>query len=187
MIPAQRRQRPGGSRGVGNDHRKFEATHAFYNTARAPSLPNHDPLSLILPLLRNVRQVGNGRRADCPNGHTQAHGSLAITQGDNGNVLLHCHACHDTPGVLRALGLDLADLFHERLAPQTPDERRALRQSAIQAQWAAALGVLARESTVIVVAAEMLLKGEVLARDDVDRLQIASNRIHDVREVLNAR
>lgn len=140
--------------------------------------------SLLLARLDGVRRSGSGWRADCPNGHAKARGSLSITEGDDGRVLLACFACHDTPAILRTLGLELADLFPERIKDPSPEARRAAREAFKRHAWASALGVLGRESGVVLIAARDLLRGHTLPPDDVERLELAEDRIARAREVL---
>lgn len=140
---------------------------------------------LLLPRLHNVRGTGpNSWRADCPNGHQHARGSLAITQGDDGRVLAHCFACSDTHGILAAVGLELADLFPERIKDPSPEARRAAREAFKRNAWAAALRVLSREACVVNAAAGWLQQRKELTDDDYSRLVLASTRIDQAREVL---
>lgn len=140
----------------------------------------------LLPRLRNVRSTGpNSWRADCPNPvHEHARGSLAITDADDGRVLLVCFACHDTPAILAAVGLELADLFPERIRDPSPEGRRAAREAFKRSAWAAALRVLAREATVVLIACRWLREGKALATEDEARLITAVQRIENARAVL---
>jgi hypothetical protein len=139
----------------------------------------------LLSKLDNVRQSGKGWRADCPNGHEHARGSLSITEGDDGRVLITCFACHDTPGILAALGMSVADLFPHCITHNaTPQERKELRQRAREGQWRAALAVLAYES-LIVEAAAAQIPPEIFSPEDRARLALAFSRIHQAREVLS--
>lgn len=139
---------------------------------------------LLLSRVHNVRRSGDGWRADCPNGHSKARSSLAVTQADDGRVLLHCFACNDTPGILAATGLEVADLFPERIRDPSPEARHRARQAFKQAGWMAALGVLMREATVVLIAAGMLRQGHALSGEDDARLALAMQRIEDARAVL---
>ncbi|HKZ10392.1 MAG TPA: hypothetical protein VJL61_06770 [Rhodanobacteraceae bacterium] len=142
-------------------------------------------VDLLLVRLQRVRKTGPASwRADCPNGHEHARGSLSITEGDDGRVLLHCFACSDTPGILAAAGMEASDLFPERIKDQTPEGRRRARQAFKQSAWAAALGVLSREATVVACAAGMLRQGHALTAEDDSRLTLAMQRIDDARAVL---
>lgn len=140
--------------------------------------------SLLLARLEGVRRSGSGWRANCPNGHAKARGSLSITEADDGRVLLSCFACHDTPAILRTLGLELADLFPERIKDPSSEARRAAREAFKRNAWTSALGVLGREAGVVLIAARDLLRGRTLPPDDVARLALAEDRIARAREVL---
>lgn len=140
---------------------------------------------ILLGRLRGVRKNGpTSWRADCPNGHQRARGSLAITEADDGRILLTCFACHDTPAVLATIGLELADLYPERIKDPTPEGRRRAREAFKQSAWAAALRVLEREATVCIVAAGILRAHLALSPDDDARLTTAMERIQDARAVL---
>lgn len=141
------------------------------------------PIDRLIPLLAGVRQYGTGWRADCPTGH-RSRGTLAVGVGDDGRVLLHCHAGCDAADVLAAVGLTLADLYPDRPRDLSPMGRRAARDAMRSAHWSAALGVLSAEATVIEVAAVMIERGEPLSPDDVARVHVAAQRIHGCREVL---
>jgi hypothetical protein len=80
--------------------------------------------------------------------------------------------------------MQLADLFAERLAPATPEQRRDLRERARQAEWRAALNVLGAEAAVLAAVAAQLQVGQALAPLDADRLALAATRIDDARVVL---
>jgi len=56
------------------------------------------------------QRAGSGWRAQCP-AHDDRRGSLSISPGDNGGVVLHCHAGCDPGAVVAALGLRLSDLM----------------------------------------------------------------------------
>ena len=140
---------------------------------------------VLLARLQRVRKTGpSSWRADCPNGHQRARGSLAITESDDGRILVTCFACHDTPAVLSAVGLELGDLYPERIRDLTPEGRRRAREAFKQSAWTAALRVLEREATVCIVAAGMLRAHLTLTCDDDARLATAMDRIRDARAVL---
>lgn len=101
--------------------------------------------------------------------------------------MLHCFAGCSAADVVAAVGLTLADLFLERPRDDSSEGRRAAWTALREAGWHAALGVLAMESTVIEVAAETILRGEPMTSDDVERVHLASSRVHDARKVLHGR
>lgn len=57
----------------------------------------------ILSKLRDVKVSGNGWTARCP-AHDDHRNSLSIGNGDNGRVLLHCHAGCSYESIQAALG-----------------------------------------------------------------------------------
>lgn len=140
---------------------------------------------VLLSRLERVRKTGPASwRADCPNGHQHARGSLAVKIADDGRILLTCFACHDTTGILAAAGLEFGDLYPERIRDPSPEGRRRAREAFKVNGWRAALGVLAREATVVLVAAGMLAHDEPLTAADHDRLTMAMQRIADARALL---
>jgi len=64
----------------------------------------------ILSRLKNVRTIHNGWKASCP-AHHDRQPSLSVSIGDNGRVLLYCHAGCKVEDVVSALGLGMRDLF----------------------------------------------------------------------------
>ncbi len=64
----------------------------------------------FIALLKDVKQSGNGFMAKCP-AHDDQEGSLAISEGDDGRILLNCFAGCETKNVVAAMGLGMKDLF----------------------------------------------------------------------------
>lgn len=70
-----------------------------------------DPISSILAALPGIKQVGDGQwSARCP-AHDDRHASLSVSVGDDGRVLLHCHAGCSPMMVCQSLGLRIGQLF----------------------------------------------------------------------------
>ena len=67
------------------------------------------PMEWILSHFRGVGKSGKGWKARCP-AHDDRKASLSIGAGDDGRVLLHCHAGCDVQTVVAAAGLTMADL-----------------------------------------------------------------------------
>lgn len=77
--------------------------------AHAPGTQS-EPVARVLAKLERVRRSGVGWEARCP-AHDDQHASLSISVGDDGRVLVRCHAgCH-TALVVAALGIEMRDLF----------------------------------------------------------------------------
>ncbi|ADB17413.1 hypothetical protein Psta_2746 [Pirellula staleyi DSM 6068] len=75
------------------------------------------PIDKVLAKLENVRQSGNRWKACCP-AHNDRNPSLSIAVGDQGNVLLTCHAKCSLEEICQAMGIEKRDLWPERDRPQ---------------------------------------------------------------------
>jgi hypothetical protein len=68
------------------------------------------PLDRVLGRLDAVRKTPSGFTARCPV-HDDRRASLSVSEGDDGRVLVCCHAGCDLDAVVQAIGLVVADLF----------------------------------------------------------------------------
>jgi len=78
-------------------------------------LPAAAPIETMLQALyrstgHEASKCGNGWQSRCPS-HDDSNPSLSINAGDDGKVLLKCHAGCKSEDVVRAVGLTIADLF----------------------------------------------------------------------------
>ena len=84
----------------------------------------YSPVDLIIARLRRngnkIKKSGEGYLAQCPC-HEDKEPSLAVSEGDDGRVLLKCFAGCRTEDIVKALGLSMADLF--------PPKEKSLKQS----------------------------------------------------------
>jgi hypothetical protein len=64
----------------------------------------------FLDVLPRVKRSGDGWKARCPN-HEDRTPSLSVGEGDDGRILVQCHAGCSVEEVVHALGLELSDLF----------------------------------------------------------------------------
>lgn len=165
--------------------RKSPAVTGLRDHACSTSGNHSNPASVdvLLARLEGVQRSGKGWRARCPACGGQSR-KLAISEGTDGVLLLHCFACNDTAAILAAIGLTISDLFPRRIRDVSPEGRRAAQQAFKQTAWAAALGVVGREVKVVSIAAHDLAAGLVLNAADTDRLALAIDRIDTAREVL---
>lgn len=81
----------------------------------------------FLALLKDVKQSGNGYMAKCP-AHDDREGSLAISQGDDGRILLNCFAGCETKNVVAAMGLGMKDLFPNNKPSPIPNKGYSARR-----------------------------------------------------------
>lgn len=86
----------------------------------------------LLSRLHNVRGEGTQCTACCP-AHDDRNASLSIGKGDDGRILLHCHAGCSVDDIVSALGLKLSDLYEkptaaQDFAPVTQDKPKQQRR-----------------------------------------------------------
>lgn len=67
-------------------------------------------VELMLSRLPDATRNGQGWRARCP-AHDDHRPSLSIAEGDDGRVLINCHAGCTPEAIVEAVGLSLADLM----------------------------------------------------------------------------
>jgi hypothetical protein len=90
---------------------------------RAPTSPQHQghftelapqfadsPVQIVLDRLEGARRASGGWTARCPS-HEDRSPSLSVTEGRDGRALIHCFAGCEVEDIVRALGIELADLF----------------------------------------------------------------------------
>ncbi len=80
----------------------------------APDQGGSSPVANILDRLEGVRRSSKGWTARCP-GPNHRRGdrwpSLSVSEGAEGQVFVFCHATCTADGIVRAIGLELKDLF----------------------------------------------------------------------------
>ena len=120
----------------------------------------------ILTYLQKVRKVGEGRyNALCPV-HGDKNPSLGVTIRDDQSIVMNCLSCGaNGVAVCNALGIEIQELFppHKRFS-------KYQKQTAIGFSAEQILAALEKESLVVLIAANKILKNEPLTQDDVDYL-----------------
>lgn len=135
-------------------------------------------LNTFLSRLDRVKQTGRGRWvACCPAHDAKSRQSLAITESDDGNVLVHDFGGCSVYDVLTAVGMKVDDLF--------PDARprAAIKNARMPFSYADALRCVSFEALLAAVAAGNLAQGIPLTPEDRGRLWLAANRINHALEV----
>src|SRR5690348_5934897 len=94
-----------------------------------PSAPvSGSPTALLLSHLDGVRATGRGWTARCP-AHEDRSASLSVAEGRDGRALAKCFAGCEVHAILAAVGLELPDLFVERLRDASPASRAEAREA----------------------------------------------------------
>ncbi len=129
-------------------------------------------IDALISRLDGVRETSPGKYLSrCPS-HDDRSPSLAIRDGDDGRVLIHCFAGCETEDVLSAVGLSFSDLYPERIGQDHAYKPVGQRFDARQV-----LRVLRSETTLVAIAAENIAEGITLSDEDRDRVFNAACRI----------
>lgn len=131
----------------------------------------------LLDRLDKVISTGPNRWiATCP-AHQDKTPSLSIREAEDGKILLHDFGGCDTSSVLSALGLNLSDLFPEKLGDHIKPTRSRIPLRDL-------VSLLDHESFVIFIVACDLLNKKTIDDESLARLRMAVQRISGVRDEL---
>jgi len=129
----------------------------------------------IITRLEGVKNTGQDRWiARCP-AHDDRSPSLAIKEVDD-RLLLHCFAGCSAYEIVFAVGLELSDLFPEKINTGNKRYSRPFPAADI-------LRCLSREITFLAVCASDLAEGEKLNQEDKDRLLVSASRFRSALTV----
>jgi hypothetical protein len=121
----------------------------------------------LLDHLERVKATGAGRwLARCP-AHDDRSPSLAIREADD-RILMHCFSGCSVSQVLQAMGLQMVDLFPDRLDNPYAPKPRFPKFSAYEL-----FPLLVREAVILALAWSDTLAGKVLSETDHHRVQQA--------------
>ena len=128
-------------------------------------------INILLSRLDKVRLSGNGTyAARCP-AHDDKNPSLSIRELDDGRILIHDHAGCDVYSVLDAIGLNISDLYPDKLTDHH------VKREKYPFPAADILRAISFEMIVVSIAVTSMLSGEPLNAVDRARLELAISRI----------
>jgi hypothetical protein len=111
---------------------------------------------------------------------------LMITQGDRGQILLHCFGGCNTNDVLHGIGLGFSDLFPERLTHHTtPEQRARINELALKSRLIASATTLTYETSVLLIGVQAQESGTPLTEEDFARMNEAQERITTIKATLS--
>lgn len=123
-------------------------------------------------LLQRLTKV-TGRKghwtACCP-AHEDRSPSLAVTETDDGRILLKCFGGCSVQAIVGAIGMDMTDLFPDSNDHYKPKVKNAFYATDL-------LKLIEFESTIVIIAANDLANGKQLSDNDRSRLKQAHERI----------
>jgi len=133
-------------------------------------------VAALISHLDGVKEIRHGQYiARCP-AHEDGSPSLAIKDGDEGRVILHCFAGCETEDVLNAIGVTFADVMPERIGTEYSYKPLKPRFDARQV-----LECISHELTVVCLSTDRLAKST--AGDDQDRLILAAGRFSNALKI----
>jgi hypothetical protein len=81
------------------------------------------PLERVLKALSNHRRSGKGYTARCP-AHDDRQASLSVSEGEDGKVLLNCHAGCSVEKIVATMRLTMQDLFPRAAQDTAPGAKK---------------------------------------------------------------
>lgn len=139
-------------------------------------------VEILLSRLDRVKQTGRGRWVACCPAHDDKNPSLAITETDDGKVLVHDFGGCSVYDVLFSVGLKVQDLFPPKATPYSD-----VKTTRMPFSYADALRCVSFEALLAAVAAGNIANGATLTDTDKARLMLASKRITQALEVCGCR
>ena len=137
------------------------------------------PTDRILSALHRVKQSRPSQwMAACPCCESRKGRPLAVTEAQDGRVLMHAFCGCSTEDVLGRVGLSITDLFPEPLGQRVAPEQPRIPASDL-------LNALSHEASVLAVIARDLKDNRVISDQDWDRLATCAQRIAAVRDHIN--
>jgi hypothetical protein len=132
----------------------------------------------LLSHLTRVKRTAPGKWSACCPAHEDRSPSLAVRELDDGRVLVHCFGGCSVESVLGAIGLDMTDLFPERVAaPGTGTAPQRLRLPASQA-----IEILERETMIVAVVGGDMVRKKDITETDHRRLIQAVSRVQFIAQ-----
>ena len=132
----------------------------------------------LLSHLTRVKRTAPGKWSACCPAHEDRSPSLAVRELDDGRVLVHCFGGCSVESVLGAIGLDMTDLFPERVAaPGTGTAPQRLRLPA-----SPAIEILERETMIVAVVGGDMVRKKDITETDHRRLIQAVSRVQFIAQ-----
>lgn len=125
----------------------------------------------LLGRLNKVKSTGRNSWLACCPAHDDRSPSLSIKEEADGHILLHCFAGCSAVDVVGAVGIDIGDLFPEQVQHKAPVKKKFYATDILEA--------IKFESQIVLLAAFELKKNKELDETDLQRLQLAYERIRE--------
>lgn len=130
------------------------------------------PAEKFLSRVEGVKQTGPGRWIFRVPTRKDKRPSGSARELEDGRLLIHDFAGDSVPEIIAAIGLEMSDLFPEKITATKQGERRPF--PAIDA-----LRCVAFECLVVAAAAAAMATGQPLSSVDRERLLVAAERLRN--------
>lgn len=142
------------------------------------------PINNLLNRLEKVKNRANGRYIACCPAHSDKNPSLSISVIDDGRILIKCWAGCEVADIVSAVGLSLSDLFPKTLnrynSESKPNRKPFMAIDVIECVYT--------EITISMIIIRRIkarsIKGLDFDLEDMDRLELANDRIATAREYI---
>ena len=140
------------------------------------------PLEKFLSRLEKVKGRNGSWTACCPS-HNDKSPSLAVREGEDGRILIHCFGGCDTLSVIQALGMDMSDLFPPKR--EWSGETQSVKAMKPAFYASDLLRIISFECLVVSICAYDMSQGKKIDEGDRERLKVAQQRIEEVMRYAN--
>jgi len=126
-------------------------------------------MNALLARLERVRGKNGRWVASCPH-HADKSPSLALSEKDDGRILIHCFAGCSVQEVLGAIGMEFGDLFPDVEGHHHPKVKPRFHPADL-------LKIISFEATIVSICANDMARGKKITQTDTERLRVAYQRI----------
>jgi hypothetical protein len=139
------------------------------------------PVENLISRLQVVKGRNGAWTARCP-AHEDKSPSLAVREGEDGRVLLHCFGGCSTADVLGAIGLDMSDLF-----PAGDKRREVVSKPGMKPAFFASdlMRIIHFEALIVQIVAYDIAHGKLPTEETRERMLTAYQRIDEAVRYAN--
>lgn len=127
----------------------------------------------LLSRLKQVKKTGNGTWKACCPAHEDRSPSMSVKEGGDGTILVHCFAGCSATDIVMAVGLELHDLFPDRLDTSI----HVVKGNTRSFNARDAVAYMAKEAIFVAACCVVLREQGFLPEHDKDRLMDISGRL----------
>ena len=139
------------------------------------------PVENLISRLQVVKGRNGAWTARCP-AHEDKSPSLAVREGEDGRVLLHCFGGCSTSDVLASIGMDMSDLF-----PASDKRREVVSKPGMKPAFFASdlMRIIHFEALIVQIVAYDIAHGKLPTEETRERMLTAYQRIDEAVRYAN--